>query len=128
MKNLKGSMTVEAAYVVPIVLMVFVMIVYSTFYFHDKNIIKGTLCEVEAIIGQRERIEETADHGSIYFEERLGDKLILLTDYTFESEAVGDEVILYVRASHGVMSTSAQGIARATRPEKHIRMMRNVTR
>jgi len=57
-KTLKGSMTIEASYVVPIVFLVFVVIIYSTFYFHDKNIIKGSLYEVEAVIGQRERIEE----------------------------------------------------------------------
>ena len=126
MKTLKGSMTIEASYVVPIVFLVFVVIIYSTFYFHDKNIIKGSLYEVEAVIGQRERIEE-ADR-RVYFEERLGNKLILLSEYSFETGDAGDDVLLSASARKGVMTISARGLTRVMKPEQYIRKVRNIER
>ena len=125
-KKLKGSMTVEASYVVPIVFLVFVVIIYSTFYFHDKNIIRGCLYEVEAIIGQRERTEE--EDRNAYFEERLGNKLILLSEYSFETGDVGEEVLLGASASKGVMRVSTQGLTRVMKPEQYIRKVRNIER
>lgn len=130
MRRLKGSMTVEAAYVAPIVFMVFVMIIYSTFYFHDKNIIKGCLYETEAIIGQKERIErmEETENRRAYFEERLGNKLILLSLTSFETKEVDEGVMLNVSASKGAMTVSAQGFTRVMKPEQYIRKVRNVER
>jgi len=126
MKHLKGSITVEASYIVPLVFTVFIVIIYSTFYFHDKNIMRGALYEVEAIIGQRERIEETKENWNSYFEERLGDKLILFSGCVFETEMLGDDVILTASASKGVMRISTQGLTRVIKPERHIRKMRNI--
>lgn len=42
-KKLKGSFTVEAALVMPIVLFVTISLIYLSFYLHDKNRIEGTV-------------------------------------------------------------------------------------
>ena len=49
-KRLSGSFTIEASFVVPIVLLVFMVGIYFIFYFHDKNILMGAVYET-AVVG-----------------------------------------------------------------------------
>ena len=39
--GLRGSVTVEMAYILPTVIMIFLLIVYTVFYYHDKNILNA---------------------------------------------------------------------------------------
>lgn len=52
-KNQNGSFTIEASFVVPIILMVFMASVYIIFYFHDKNILSGAAYETAVVGSER---------------------------------------------------------------------------
>ena len=45
MRCVKGSTTVEMAYVMPLIFLVFLIIVRTTFYYHDKSILDGMAYE-----------------------------------------------------------------------------------
>jgi len=126
MKGLRGSMTVESAYVMPIVFGTFLMIIYITFYFHDKNIIKGCLYETAAIIAQRERIDDTEENRTAYFEERLGNKLILLSGVSFDAISEDNDVKLTATARKEAMEVSLSDVTTVIKPEQYIRKIRNI--
>lgn len=48
-QEVQGVITVEMAYLMPIIFMVFVLIVYTSFYYHDKQILIGAAAETTAV-------------------------------------------------------------------------------
>ena len=49
-KNLKGSMTVELSFLMPIILLLIMSSILAAFYFHDKNVLAGAAYET-AVVG-----------------------------------------------------------------------------
>ena len=64
-KKQNGSFTIEASFVVPIILMVFMASVYIIFYFHDKNILSGAVYET-AVVGSGRKGYEKRGVRSIF--------------------------------------------------------------
>lgn len=56
---MKGSMTIEISYIMPVVFLVFVMTVLCTFYFHDKCILHGIAYEAGIIGSQNHKSSES---------------------------------------------------------------------
>ncbi len=50
---MNGSTTIEMAYIMPVILLIFSVTVYSTFYLYDKNILYGLAYEA-AVIGSNQ--------------------------------------------------------------------------
>lgn len=44
-RSFRGVITVEMSYLIPIVLIIFLLVVYTVFYYHDKNILIGAASE-----------------------------------------------------------------------------------
>lgn len=44
-KNVNGSTVVEMAYIIPLFLFFFVILIHTVFYYHDKVILSGAACE-----------------------------------------------------------------------------------
>ena len=66
--GLRGSVTVEMAYILPTVIMIFLLIVYTVFYYHDKNILNAAAGET-AVLGaqlERQRGKEGTDLQNFY--------------------------------------------------------------
>ena len=72
-KKQNGSFTIEASFVVPIVLMVFMASVYIIFYFHDKNILSGAVYETAVVGSGRKGYEK--EELEAYFRRRIKGKL-----------------------------------------------------
>lgn len=77
MRCVKGSTTVEMAYVMPLIFLVFLIIVRTTFYYHDKSILDGMAYEAVTTAVQTARnpkakeadyfpSEESSDSDSTY--------------------------------------------------------------
>ena len=49
-KSLKGSAVIEMSYIIPLFLGLFVLIMHTVFYFHDKAILNGAASET-AVLG-----------------------------------------------------------------------------
>ena len=48
-KNVIGSTVVEMAYIMPLFLSMFVLVIHTVFYFHDKVILTGAACETAVV-------------------------------------------------------------------------------
>lgn len=125
MKGWKGSATVEMAYIMPVVLMVFTAIVYMTFYFHDKNIIQGTAYETAVIVSQRARTEEEVS-GEEVFMERLGRKLVFFSSVVTIVESDEKEIVVKAEASRLGMKIETRQKMKIVEAEKNIRDIRRV--
>ena len=68
-KKQNGSFTIEASFVVPIILMVFMASVYIIFYFHDKNILSGAVYETAVVGSGRKGYEK--EELEAYFRRRI---------------------------------------------------------
>ena len=54
-QEVQGVITVEMAYLMPIIFMVFVLVVYTSFYYHDKQILIGAATETATVGAQQKR-------------------------------------------------------------------------
>lgn len=80
--SLKGSATIEMAYLMPMFLVLFFLLVTLTFYFHDKCVLYATAYETAVIGAQKERIPNAYSEEELvdYFQERSLKKLIFFSD------------------------------------------------
>lgn len=123
-KYQKGSFTVEASFVVPIVLMVFVASIYFIFYFHDKNILVGAIYET-AVVGSG-RQEYKKEELEAYFRRRIRGKLIIFSDVKTEIEQKDKAVRVLCKAKRKRMRINCQSELRRTAPESYIRKVRKI--
>lgn len=123
-KNVSGVITVEMSYLMPIVLLVFVMTVHTVFYYHDKNILIGTAAETAVLGAQMERKpDETIDLNE-FFSERISGKLILFSRAEVTVEISRKQVQVEARAENGKRTIHVIQRAVVVEPEKNIRRKR----
>ncbi len=60
-KKVRGSATVEMAYMMPVIFLVFVSAIYMVFYLHDKNIVIGAAYETAIVGAQKLQVDEDKD-------------------------------------------------------------------
>lgn len=127
MKKLKGSITVEMAYILPAVILIFVLVLYTVFYCHDKNILSGAAAET-AVLGtqdSRQRGGNEADLQSFY-KERVRRKLILLRLTNVDISKGKKDITVTAHAGKGWMRVSAMHRSRIPEPEDKIRNKRRL--
>ena len=115
-KNQNGSFTIEASFVVPIILMVFMASVYIIFYFHDKNILSGAAYET-AVVGS-ERKSYKKEELEAYFRRRKKGKLIV--------EVEKEEITVTCSAKKRRMKINVSASVKQTEPETYIRNVRKI--
>lgn len=124
-RSLRGSITVEAAYIIPIILLLLLLIIYAVFYYHDKNILNGAAGETAVVGTQIERQKGNAgeDLESFYLE-RVKGKLVLLRVTAVIVTKDKKQVEVSVKAEKGWMKVSIMQKAAIVRPEEKIRLKR----
>ena len=78
-KKYQGSLTVEAAYLMPVIGMILAVSILALFYFHDKNIISSCAYET-GVVGSTKAREKDGVSPDILiraFQERIHGKCIL---------------------------------------------------
>lgn len=124
MKNIKGSFTIEAAVIVPMILFIFGILMHILFYWHDKNILMSTAHEAAALGSSRNEMAEI--ELEYYFFERMEGKLLLFDRVECTSHIEADEVIVAWNGSKGSMVTEGEYSIRKIDPEKYIREIRKL--
>ena len=109
MKKVKGSATVELAYMMPVIFLAFIVTIYIIFYFHDKNILIGAESQMKQL-----------------FKERIKGKFIFFAQASAEIEIGEKAVSVNARAAKGRMRMRTRQRATITEPEKYIRDLRRV--
>jgi len=98
---ISGSATIEMAYVMPIFLTVFFLLVTVTFYFHDKCVLYAAAYETAVVGAQRERLEGIYSEEELieYLMQRTDNKLIFFTTVEAAIDKNLEYVTVDVRAS-----------------------------
>lgn len=120
--------TVEMSFLMPVILLIIMSSIFGFFYFHDKNIFAGAAYETVAAGSIKAREKETMDAGELeaLFQERVGDKCILLTGITGSVTVSDDEIELRGTGQGRGMTVSVLKRMSVTDPEKKIRDIRRI--
>lgn len=125
-----GSLTVEAALLMPLVGLLLVSSVLLFFYFHDKNIISSCAYET-AVIGSTKAREKDGVDASLLdqaFQERMQGKCIFFPGARADIRVGDEEVTVTASAARGYFRLQVVQRAAVTEPEDHIRRMRRIIR
>lgn len=118
-----GVITVEMSYLIPIILALFLTVIYTTFYYHDKNILIGAAGETAAVGAQMERKPDEKGQTNLadFYQERIQGKLILFSgaEASVSTEKKWVEVSSY--ADWGKMRLHVVQRAALQEPEAAIR-------
>ena len=121
-KCISGSTIVEMSYIMPMFLFLFIIVIHTVFYFHDKVILNGAAGETAVLGAQRARMKEKEEADlEEFFMDRIKGKLIQMTDVNVSVSEGKDEVKIEVRAERNRMSISICQRAVIARPEELIR-------
>lgn len=126
--GMKGIITVEMAYIVPVVLLVFFLSVLGILYYHDKDVIAACAYEA-AVVGStkaREKNGVRPEQIQAVFEERIQGKCILFEDIQGSAQVGEDKIVVRAAASKGKMCLGIMETASITKPEDNIRRYRRI--
>ena len=118
-KKLKGSLTIEAAVIVPLVLFVFGVSMYILFYLHDKNILAGAAHETVVCATGYQSFSE-GDMES-YFQNCIKGKMLLFDYVRSDATVEKEKVSLVCKASKKKMRLQIEKTMKKTNPESYIR-------
>lgn len=127
-KKCLGSTVVEMAYLMPVVLLTWMLIIFALFYYHDKNILAGAAYET-VVVGSElmhEEKEPPVEKIESYFRNRINNKMLFFRDADIEVVTDEEEMIVRARASAKGLVVGVEKKAAVTVPEKKIRKIRKL--
>ncbi len=94
--QLKGTATIEMLYIIPVILLVFIVAVYISFFFHDKNVLQSLAYETAVIGSSQYRDSDGIQEGELYnfFLENSSRKLLFFPEPAIDITIMGDEIIV----------------------------------
>ena len=123
MRCVKGSTTVEMAYVMPLIFLVFLIIVRTTFYYHDKSILDGMAYEAVTTAVQTARNPKAKEADvETFCRERIRWKLIYFSMPEVSVNVTDDEAETTISATRGKMCIRVTRQVKIPHPEKKIRL------
>lgn len=128
MKKLKGSLTIEMSILIPAILLVFMGLILTVFYYYDKDIMHGAAYEtvVWGSAKMREKEELTESELKAFCRERLEGKSIMMTSAVVNADIQEEEIIVGITSQKKGFSLSVEKRAAVTEPEKKIRDIRRL--
>ncbi len=123
-KKLRGSFTIEAAYIIPIILLVVAAILYLLFYYHDKNVLLGTAHETVAYGAHLTNANE--DMIEDYFSSHIKGRMFLFTNIKKEIQVEEEHITIICEAKKGKLSVEVECSVSRTDPEDYIRSIRKM--
>lgn len=127
-KQCRGSLTVETAYMMPVVGLLLISSVLALFYFHDKNIISSCAYET-AVIGSTKAREDEGVSSDILiqaFKERVRGKCILFPDADAEVNVGEAHVAVRAYSQRKGIKVSVSHTVSITEPERYIRDLQKI--
>lgn len=123
-KYMRGSFTVEATVVVPLVLFVVGVLCYLLFYYHDKNVLMSAAHET-AVYGS---YVEDVSEGKLknHIQDCVKGKCLLFSDYTTDVTIQKEKINMTLTSSKGPMSLKVCAAAARTNPARYIRTIQKM--
>lgn len=126
-KYVNGSSVVEMAYIMPLFLGLFVILIHAVFYYHDKAVINGAAAET-AVLGAQADRNAIADYDlEGFFYDRTKGKLIYMRSIDVSVKLGEETVTVTAEAKRSIMRLTICQRAVIARPEKKIRQMERIT-
>ena len=123
-KDMKASTVIEMSYIMPVFLFLFLLIMYTVFYYHDKAVLNGAAAETAVLGAQVERRKETKEYDlEKIFDEGTEGKLIFLTGANVTVQKDEKEITVSVSAQKNLMRLSICQKAAIVNPEEKIRWL-----
>ena len=125
---LKGSFTVEMAFLMPMILFLILGCIRISFYYHDKNIIAGAAYETAVVGSTKAREKDGIQEAELkaLFQERVGKKCILFPGAVAVCSVSKEEIRVSAMAKRRKMSLAVESRAVVTEPERYIRDIRRI--
>ena len=123
-QRLSGSTVIEMSYIMPVFLGLFVLIIHTVFYFHDKAVLNGAAGETAILGAQAERREGAEYDLEVFFRERTDGKLIYMTDVDVSVSRSENAITVSASAEKAFMEIKVSQNAWCAEPEKNIRRTR----
>lgn len=123
-KNLSGSVTVEGALVVPVILFVFGILLNMLFYYHDKNIVLAVAYDT-ASYGSYLEEPKQADLER-YLKEQLRGKLLFFSSIQSDIQIRAHQVLVCCTAEKKGMAFKETCSVNRTDPQEYIRQLRKI--
>lgn len=123
-RYVKGSFTIEATVVIPVVLFVVGVLLYLLFYYHDKNVIFAAAHETVVYGSYLENPDE--EDLKKHIEERIKGKFLLFSSTKSDITIQKEEIAMQVTAKKGMMSLEVNVAAARTYPERYIRSIQKM--
>lgn len=126
--TLKGSITVEMSFLMPVILFLIMGCILAVFYYHDKNILSGVAYETAVVGSTKTREKDGVKEGELesLFYQRAGNKCILFARPLALVKVSEEEIEVTASASRKYMKVSIVKRAAVTDPEKKIRNLRRL--
>lgn len=126
--KLKGSMTVEMSFLMPMIMFLIMGCILAVFYYHDKNVLSGAAYETAVAGSTRMRERDGIDEGELeaLYAERTEGKCILFAGSSAQVSVGGKEIVVEATAQKGRFMLSVLKKAAVTDPEKYIRDRRRM--
>lgn len=112
------------SYIMPLFFSLFVIIIHTVFYYHDKAIIGGAAAESAVMGAQYVRRYDKNYDIEAFFQEKIHGKLIYMTDVNVIAEVNKEEVQVFAEAKRSFMKTNVKRTADIVNPEKKIRLLK----
>ena len=122
--KVKGSITIEASFVIPLFLLVFMVSTYCLFYSHDKSVVGAVAYETVSVASGREDIK--VEEIEAYFADRVEGRTFLFDKISTEVEMTSENVKLTCSGSKRGMSFTLKQEMKITEPEDYIRTIRKI--
>lgn len=123
-KDVKGSITIEAAVIVPIIMGVFIVITWILFYYHDKNVIAAVSHETVVMMSKKDEIE--AEQVESYFQNGIRGKLLMFVWVDTDIQMDSAEIHIVSTSRKNGMRLCVEMKMKRTEPEKYIRNIRRI--
>lgn len=114
----------EAAFLVPIILMIISVTITLLFYYHDKVILRATLHETVAVMSRKEELtEEVLEQ---YYRKQIGERLLLFPVFQVETQIEEGELTMMCCSEYKGMKICAEARMKRTSPETWVRTINKV--
>lgn len=123
-KRINAAFTIEAAVLVPLILMIFGVLVHILFYYHDKNVLLGLTHETAVLGSGRDGMREYDLERQLF--SKASGRLLLMKGIDPDVYLEEEQIMVVCSAKKGKMSMSVECKMSRTNPEDSIRSVRKI--
>ena len=121
MGYVSGSTVVEMSYIMPLILLMFVLIIHTVFYFYDRAVLNGAAAETAVLGAELERRHGAEEEN---LKERTSGKLILMTDPSVAITRTDNKIQVTAMVQKGRFELEVRQRAVIVNPEEKIRWIK----